>query len=144
MKDVVKPEDVAKLYGIYDLFERKRIALNASLPEEIKGIADIDMSVINIVSSNPDIIVREIAQILKVPNSTLTSSLNRLEDKGLANRIINKRDRRSFGIELTEKGKEVHGMHLEFERVFFEDMLGKLNTHEERALLLEILRKCVS
>jgi DNA-binding MarR family transcriptional regulator len=144
MKDVVKPEDVVKLYGIYDLFERKRIALKSSLPDEIKGIADIDMSVLNIVSSNPDIIVREIAQILNVPNSTLTSSLNRLEDKGFANRTINKRDRRSFGIELTEKGMAIHSMYFEYERVFFEDLLGKINTHEERALLLEILKKCVS
>jgi DNA-binding MarR family transcriptional regulator len=144
MIDIVKAEDIERFSEIYNLFERQNMTLKTSIPDEIKDLSAIDISVLEIVTSDPDIIVRELGKILNVPNSTLTSALNRLEEKGLAERTINKRDRRSFGIKLTDRGTRVQALHLEFEKAYLKSMLEKLNTHEERGLLLNMLKKCVS
>ena len=143
MKETVRPEDIKRFNELYHFYVRQNLASKSSVPDELKGLSAIDISVVNIVSSNPDIIIREIAEILNVPNSTLTSSLNRLEKKGIANRIISKRDKRSFGIELTDKGARVQQIHLEFERAYFERILAKLDTHEKQTLLLDLLQEVI-
>ncbi len=144
MKDAVGHDDIKRFDELYHLFLRKNIALKSDVPDELRNLSLIDISVVNIVSANPDIIIREIAQILNIPNSTLTSSLNRLEKKGILNRIINNRDRRSFGIELTDEGKKIQQIHLKFEQAYFESILAKLDTHDERVLLLDLLKKVIS
>lgn len=143
MKLPVKLEDIKRLDELYHLLLQQNLASESKCPKEIKDLTPLDISVVNIVAFNPDIIIREIAGKLNIPNSTLTSSLNRLEKKGIANRIISSRDRRSFGLILTDKGLKVQQIHLEFERAFFESILAKLDTHEERALLLDLLKKIV-
>lgn len=144
MRDAVRHDDIKRFDELYHLFVKKSITLKSNVPDELRKLSFMDISVVNIVSSNPDIIIRELAEILNVPNSTLTSSLNRLEKKGLANRIINNRDRRSFGIELTDKGRKIQQIHLKFEQAYFESILAKLDTHGERVLLLDLLKKVIS
>ncbi len=76
MKDTVRHEDIKRFDEPYHLFVRQNIASKSCVPDELKDLFFIDISVINIVSSNPD-------------------------------RIINNRDRRFFGIKLTDKGISV-------------------------------------
>lgn len=143
MKLRVKNEDIKRFDELYHLLLRQNLTSESNYPKEMKELTTLDISVVNIAATNPDIIIREIAGILKIPNSTLTSSLNRLERKGIANRTISSRDRRSFGLELTDKGQKVQQIHLDFERTFFESILAKLDTHEDRAALLDLLKKVV-
>lgn len=143
MKLPVRHEDIKRLDELYHLLLRQSLSSETNIPKEIKDLSPLDISVVNIVASNPDIIIKEIAGNLNIPNSTLTSSLNRLEKKGIANRTISSRDRRSFGLILTDKGLKVQQIHLEFERAFFERILTKLDTHEERTLLLDLIKKIV-
>jgi DNA-binding MarR family transcriptional regulator len=143
MKDLVRDEDIEIFDALYHLWVRQNIASKSIVPEELKKLSPIDISVINIISSNPDIKIGELAEILNVPNSTLTSSLNRLEKKSIVSRTMNPHDKRSFGIQLTEKGTRIQQIHLEFERAYFESILMKLDTHEERAMLLDMLKKMV-
>lgn len=105
MRLLVRNEDIERFNDIYHTYIRQNLSSVLDYPKELKDLSTIDISVINIVSSNPGIIVGEIAEHLKIPNSTLTSSLNRLENKGIAKRVISTRDRRSFSIELTQKGR---------------------------------------
>lgn len=143
MKFPVKQDEIIRFDEIYHAFLRQNLNSELNYPEELKDLAAIDISVVNVAASNPDIIVREIAEYLKIPNSTLTSSLNRLENKGIAKRVISSRDRRSFSLELTDKGRKVQQAHLDFERAYFESILAKLNTHEERNSFLNLLDKIV-
>jgi len=83
--------------------------------------------------------IREIAESLGIPNSTLTSSINRLEKAGLAERAISRRDRRSFTLELTEKGRKVQQMHLDFEKAFFGLILRRLPSSRERNELMNLI-----
>lgn len=84
MKFPVKQDEIIRFDEIYHAFLRQNLNSELNYPEELKDLAAIDISVVNVAASNPDIIVREIAEYLKIPNSTLTSSLNRLENKGIA------------------------------------------------------------
>lgn len=144
MKDSVCTEDINRLDELYHLFVRQNLASKSMVPKELKELSAIDISVINIVSFKPDIIIGELAEILNVPNSTLTSSLNRLEKKNYINRTMNPQDKRSFSIQLTEKGVGVQQIHLEFEQTYFKRILSKLDTHAERTLLLDLLKKILS
>ena len=101
-----------------------------------------EISVIHIVSENPDIILKSICQILDLPKSTLTNTINRLEEKEYLFRTITKKDLRSYGLSLTEKGIQAQKEHLEYESQAFGKVLGTLET-EERTELLSLIKKIV-
>jgi DNA-binding MarR family transcriptional regulator len=143
MKFPVRQDDISRFDKLYHTMLRKSLSSGTDYPKELKTLTPLDISVINIAASDPDMIIREIADNLKIPNSTLTSSINRLENKGLAKRTISSRDRRSFSLELTDKGLRAQQIHLDFERAFFENILAKLDTDEERRTLLDLLEKMV-
>lgn len=144
IKSPVKHEHIKCFDKLYHQFLKLNLEAAEKYPEEIKQFASLDIAVINIIDTNPDIIVREIADILKIPNSTLTSVINRLEDKEIANRYISKRDRRSYGVKLTEKGQKVQKAHLDFEKAYFEDILNRLETNEDRENFLHLLGKIIN
>jgi DNA-binding MarR family transcriptional regulator len=98
--------------------------------------------VIHIVSENPDIILKNICEILSLPKSTLTNTINRLEEKGYLIRIITKKDLRSYGLSLTEKGIRAQEEHMEYESQVFGRVLETLES-QERAELLTLLKKIV-
>lgn len=99
-----------------------------------------EISVINIVSENPDIILKSICEMLDLPKSTLTNTINRLEEKGYLFRTITRKDLRSYGLSLTEKGVQAQKEHLEYESYVLGKVLGILDS-EERIELLKLVRK---
>ena len=101
-----------------------------------------EISVIHIVSENPDIILKSICQILDLPKSTLTNTINRLEEKEYLFRTITKKDLRSYGLSLTEKGIQAQKEHLEYESQEFGKVLGTLDS-KERTELLSLVKKIV-
>lgn len=140
MHKEIKDTQIERFHTIYHRMVKQSLT-ESSYPNELKPLGTIDISVINLIATAPGIIVKEIAGKLNIPNSTLTSSLNRLEKQGLANRVISPRDRRSFGLELTEKGWKIQNIHLNFETSYFESILKKLDGDEERDTFLHLLDK---
>lgn len=110
----------------------------------VNGLTTIEISILSIVSKNPEVILREICADLDIPKSTLTSAIDRLEKRNYINRIISKRDKRSFGLELTEEGILAQKEHIEFENAIFARLLSGLDTEEERAQLIKSLKKIVT
>ena len=82
-----------------------------SSSDALKGLGFIDMQLIYVAFKRPDAILKEIRDYLKVPQTTLSSAIARLEKAGFLKRVINHRDMRSFSLEITEKGKDVLGEH---------------------------------
>ena len=82
-----------------------------SVSETLKGLGFIDMQLIEIAYRRPDAILKEIRDYLRIPQTTLSSAILRLEKRGFLRRIINHRDMRSFSLEITEKGKEILEEH---------------------------------
>jgi DNA-binding MarR family transcriptional regulator len=110
----------------------------------INGLTTIEISIISIVSKSPDIILGEITSFLDIPKSTLTNAIDRLEKRNYINRIISKRDRRSYGLELTEEGKLAQQEHIDFEYTVYGRLLNALDSEEEKQELFKLLRKIVS
>jgi DNA-binding MarR family transcriptional regulator len=100
-----------------------------------------EISIIRIISEKDEVIIKDILEILDIPKSTLTSMIDRLEKQEFIVRAINKRDRRSYKLELTEKGKIVQVEHNKFEEEVYGKIILSLDTYEERQQLLELIEK---
>ncbi|GKX29709.1 MarR family transcriptional regulator [Vallitalea longa] len=111
--------------------------------KRLQGLTTIEIGIINLVSNNPDIILKEISKITKTPKSTLTSALNRLENKNYIKRKISKSDKRSFSLYLTEEGDLVQEEHLALEHTLGSKILNALDNDEERNKLIDLLKKIV-
>jgi DNA-binding MarR family transcriptional regulator len=108
--------------------------------DKLKGISKMELHVLLLVQAKPDIVLGEVRDGLDVPNSTLTGVIDRMEEQGLARRRISARDRRSYGLELTEKGKEVRREHDRVLRTIATSMLSTLN-EDERSTFTALLSK---
>ena len=94
-----------------------------------------EINVISLCSEKPDIILKDISKMLDLPKSTLTNIINRLEEKGYLFRTITKKDLRSYGLCLTEKGMQVQKEHLEYESEVFIAVLETLEEGERKELI---------
>ncbi len=139
MKSPVTKEELTRFDGLYHRLIGTNLSSEVEYPDELKSLAATDISVLSLACGDPQIMIREIADRLKIPNSTLTSAINRLEKAGLAERVISRRDRRSFSLTITEKGRAVQQMHLDFEKEFFGLILSRLPSSRERTDLMNLI-----
>lgn len=108
---------------------------------KIKGLSPLEMGVLGVLSDFPGAMLKEIAERLAVPKSTLTSVIDRLERRGYLNRTISKTDRRSFELLLTEDGKAAQQQHIESEQAAYKKLVCALDTPEEVAEFVTLLKK---
>jgi DNA-binding MarR family transcriptional regulator len=141
MKGAVSQEEFNRYVELYHRFAGANTDRKADLPDGLEGLSEIEVLILDVASSRPGISVGEIARTLRAPNSTLTSALDRLETKGLAQRVSNTLDRRSLGIRLTDKGEALMQTRQSSEQASFERVLARLDTHEEREMLFYLLDK---
>lgn len=111
--------------------------------EKLEGATALELNILKIVQKNPDIILREIGGLLKIPSSTLTSAVNRLEKRKLIKRIISERDLRSFGLELTSEGKQALDEHRKQEEMLINSMLSVFEDSKEREDFIMLFKKMV-
>jgi DNA-binding MarR family transcriptional regulator len=94
-----------------------------------------DVGLVTVLSEPGEWSVRKIAHELGAPDSTISSALNRLEDRGLLVRSHRPGDRRMVHIEVTAAGKrlsaKLRAAHIENCRA----MLGWLDPNQRRALI---------
>ncbi len=109
--------------------------------DELEGATTIEISILSIIQKKPDAILKDIIEILGIPGSTLTNAIDRLEKRGLIKRVISTRDRRSFGIELTDKGLLAQNLHRRSEKILWERVLKSFDTSAERIMLIQLLEK---
>ncbi|MCQ3928834.1 MAG: MarR family transcriptional regulator [Chloroflexi bacterium] len=109
----------------------------------LRGMAQLDLHILKLIAERPDIILKEICSELHIPNSTLTSAINRLEERGLLNRVISHRDRRSYGLALTTKGWEIKAEHDRVDQMIATKVIQALEGDEEVTTLTTLLNKIV-
>ncbi len=124
-----------------------RILLNVKRPdfvsELLKNLTFLDLHVIALACEKPDRILKEIKEHLRIPQTTLSSSVSKLEKLGFVKRIINRRDLRSFSIELTEKGKKIMEEHRRVDEEQAKRVIMMLEG-KERDEFVALLQKIVS
>lgn len=109
--------------------------------EELKELTPREIGIIGLTYDKPDIILREICDFLNVPKSSMTSMIDRLEKRDYVKRVISNRDRRSFGVELTDKGRKVQNQHEQYEKMILKKVINSLDTDGEREIFLKLVDK---
>lgn len=108
---------------------------------EIKRMGAVEQALLDLMAWNPDLTVKKAIEMLQVPNSTLTSVINRLELCDILKREIHPVDRRTYILKTTEKGEEVIRINKFEKQQFYHDMLQGLDHDEERQLFVHLLEK---
>lgn len=109
--------------------------------DKLEGLSTIEVSILSIIEKKPDVILKDILSLLQIPSSTLTNAIDRLEKRGLVRRVISIRDRRSFGLELTDDGISAQLEHKKSEEILWQKVLGSFETSKERSDLIMLLGK---
>ncbi len=124
-----------------------RILFNVKRPdfasELLENLTFLDLHVIALACEKPDRILKEIKEYLQIPQTTLSSSVSKLEKLGLVKRVINRRDLRSYSIELTEEGNKIMEEHMRVDAEQAKKMLMMLDG-KERDEFVELLQKIFS
>jgi len=131
--------------AVTELIHQVRFGLRVdrlgSWSKNLEGIQLLDLHILKLVEQSPEIILKEIRQELNMPHSTLTSAINRLGERGLIERVISQRDLRSFGLILTQNGRNIRKEHDRVDRLIATKVLEALDTEEERGMLSSLLEK---
>ena len=126
---------------LHQITWRIRLDQLGTWSSKLRGMAQLDLHILKLIAERPDIILKDICVELKIPNSTLTSAINRLEERGLLNRVIRRRDRRSYGLELTDKGWTIKAEHDRVDQIIAGKVMDTLDGDEEVDLLITLLGK---
>ncbi len=68
------------------------------------GLTGPQLMVMQNIEANPGVMVRQIAESINLSPATITNILDRLETRGLAQRIRSIKDKRKVSVHLTDKG----------------------------------------
>lgn len=101
-----------RLTNFLDQFEQRSSG-------RIKDLSKIEISIIVRLYENPQIIMRDLSEDLHVSKSSMTGIVDHLEELGYLRRVINRSDRRSYALEITEEGKLAQLQHEECEKQAF-------------------------
>lgn len=108
--------------------------------EAIHRLSPIETGTLDIVAETPEVILREIGATLGLPKSTLTGVIDRLEEQGYLRRVISRRDRRSYGVELMSRGRKAYESHVRFETEVWKKMMAGLDDEEGERFLATLKR----
>ncbi len=106
------------------------------------GLTTAQNHTIEIVGYEGAIKMRKLADKLGVTTGTLTVSIDRLEEKTLLRRVPHKTDRRSYMIELTDKGYDIFKMHHTYHLNLTREMMTRFS-EEEQETFYKALKKAM-
>lgn len=98
-----------RLANFLDLFEE-------GMSGKIKDLSKIEISILVKLYKNPQIIMRDLSEELHISKSSMTGIVDHLEELGYLRRVLNRSDRRSYALEITEEGKRAQLQHEECEK----------------------------
>ncbi len=132
---------VSLVHEILKQYKEYQMDMSELYPQ---GITSNELIIIQFVHLNPDIVIKEASEALSIPGSTLTSVIDRLEQKNLIIRTVSKKNRRSFGLKLTEEGIKLNAEHEKAERQVWHRILSKLDNDKDREMLIKLITTIVS
>lgn len=105
-----------------------------------KGLTLPQMHTIEILGARGPMRMKELAEKMGVTTGTLTVQVDRLETRGLARRVPHQRDRRSWMVELTDKGAAYFEEHDSLHERLTNEITAALSD-EERIMVASALEK---
>jgi DNA-binding MarR family transcriptional regulator len=107
------------------------------------GLSTAQMHAIEIVGHAVSLRMKELAGKMGVTTGTLTVMVDRLAEQGLLKRIPHEKDRRSWLVELTDKGQLHFRQHHHFHLRLTEEITAALSA-EEQEMFGVLLEKIIS
>ena len=126
-----------------DIFNQV-LALEKKIFEQDKNFRDVSMTethVLEAIRKCEPPTMGTIAAKLQITPGTLTSSVNKLIDKGYVNRHRSEIDRRIVTLSLTEKGESVFQLHEEFHRDLVEAAVADLENRDDLKKALQSMHR---
>lgn len=143
-KEIEQDDTKAIINDLFiDIFNQV-LALEKRIFEQDKNFGDISMTethVLEAIRKCEPPTMGTIAAKLQITPGTLTSSVNKLIDKGYVNRHRSEVDRRIVTLSLTKKGESVFELHEEFHRNLVEAAVGELENREELKKALQSMHR---
>jgi DNA-binding MarR family transcriptional regulator len=127
--------------ALHQLTWRLRLDQLGTWSPRLRGMAQIDLHILKMIAERPQALLKDVGNELRLPPSTLTSAINRLEKRGLLERHVHPHDRRSYDLKLTPKGWEIKGEHDQVDREITLRLLDTLDSESERQQFVTLLVK---
>lgn len=127
----------------HEILMRSTTAEDVEKYKSLMGLSPVEMRIILMTGQTSNLLLREYVEQLHIPKSTLTSIIDRLEKQDYLKRIINTRDKRSFGLQLEDKGKQFLKTYLEYQNMIGKRIIEGLD-EQEREQLVGLLSKIAS
>ncbi|MGG1400725.1 MarR family transcriptional regulator [Bacillus salipaludis] len=125
------------------------LAINKAIKRLIKfdadklGLTTVQLKAIYKLATNPNISLGELAEKLRMTNSTASNVIERLVQMSLVERVIPPENRRVVSIHLSEKGKMILDQFHSSDSLFINKMNDVLDLPEEDVSELLRLQKIV-
>lgn len=126
-------EELAALGEAFDLFTRRYKLAEALGPE--KPLNELDKQVLFYVAKHPDCGPSDVARLLGVANTTISSATDRLAKRDLLDRHRTEIDRRSVALRLTATGRQRVDAMAAIYGELHRRMLEPLSVAERRQLI---------
>jgi DNA-binding MarR family transcriptional regulator len=107
------------------------------------GLSTPQMHTVEIVGRNVSLRMKELATKMGITTGSLTVMIDRLAEQGFVRRTPHETDRRSWLIELTDKGQLIFARHHQHHLQLTEEITAVLSAEEQR-LFAGLLKKIVS
>ncbi len=104
------------------------------------GLRQVEFSILCLVQNNDKVTPKRLSVALGVAAPNLTIVLDRLEQRQLVRRTRSPHDGRVQHIELTPRGRSLHGKARQIADTMEDDLLSHFSAGE-RAMLFELLQK---
>ena len=104
------------------------------------GVTPGQYGILNCLWSQGSATPKEIAQTLRLENSTVSGMLDKLQKRGVVTRVLDPNDRRSIRVEASEAGKAIREDVLRTVDELNQAVLAPF-TAQQRQQLLELLRR---
>ena len=98
------------------------------------GITLQQAHTLEVIGSNKEIRMKEITQRLGIATGTLTVMIDRLTKLDLVKRVVNTSDKRSYYIELTNKGQTLYKEHSNHHDMLVTELAHDLSDTERETL----------
>lgn len=139
MQEKVLEEEVQRFDALYHVLLVQSRDMPIQVPQELKELASLDISIINLLAQHPQSAPGMVSTLLNLPKSTVTSALQRLEQKQILEKQKSMEDKRSYVLVLTPKGRALQHTHIQFEQEYFSYVLSRFPTHQKRVQLMEFI-----
>jgi DNA-binding MarR family transcriptional regulator len=134
MKDQV--EELSRFIAFLSARFKETDGLFASRLE----VSERELALLRTLAAEGPMIIRELGGRFRVPVSTMTGLVDRMEKKGLVRRVPHRRDRRSIELEATPAGARVLREHGRGIDAIAHGMLAALPERDRHALIVLLRR----